>query len=609
MAELRGDPAHDSLEVQLTEPVVFLRASPTDEGGWSGALIRGVLTLTIANAVPISSIEVELEGHAATSWEDGEGPGRIQTSDEYTVYSASTVLFTLAPETLTRDDEELLDTRGQPSQNQDTPPGYTSTEGGGVTSIPVLSNDLLSSAGSGSGVDLTAAIDQPQESSPRSLPGVNEEKTTEGSCISTATPRSRRPEHHVLIARDPDRRGSSPSQFSFTTIAHVPDATRKRTRRSPLLPFLCGVSLSGSTSECDQLPSTAQERSRTPADAQTDSPSCCTTLESDSESREMFQRGVYNYPFDFTLPPSVPITTRTEDGSFTWRLHATVKQNSVGSPSTLFMTADREVEVVYYPFIDDIEETSETWNDPIQVQRVLDNEFACTFSFPTNAAPMGKMFPVKFEAASLSGLRVYALDVYVYLYEFAKYYDRSGALIRKNMSRTVLSTFGHSQHMPSDAPTSPRPWFMGTFPCLPGAMQGFHASSPTMNSEGGIEGNLKSNVRITHILEVLIRVGRENEGVATAKEDMRDFFIRKPFMLLSPLCTAKWTNLPRYVNPSSSHNQRSNRISLPFLPRLFRSKKSTPERTEVVSGCGELYERLVSGRESETGQAPPKYGD
>lgn len=606
MAELRGDPAHDSLEVQLTEPVVFLRASPTDEGGWSGALIRGVLTLTIANAVPISSIEVELEGHAATSWEDGEGPGRIETSDEYTVYSASTVLFTLAPEMLTRDDEELLNTMGQPSQNQDTPPSYTSTEGGGVTSILVLGNDLLSSAGR-SGADLPATIDQPQESSPRSLPQANEAKTTEGSCISTATPRSRSPEHHVPIARDHDRRGSSPSKFS-STITHVPDATRKHTKRCPLPPFLRGVSLSGSTSERDQLPSTAQESSQTPA-AQTNSPSRCTTLESNPDSREMFRRGVYNYPFYFTLPPNVPTTTRTEDGSFTWRLHATVKQNSVGSPSTLLMTADREVEVVCYPFDDDIEEILET-RDPIQLQRILDDEFACTFSFPTNAVPMGKRFPVKLEAVSLSRLRVYAFDVYVYLYEFAKYYDRSGALIGKNVSRTVVTTFGYSQHTPSDVPTfPPSPWYIRTSPCLPGAMQGFHASSPTMNSEGGIEGNLKSNVRITHILEVLIRVGRENEGVATAKEDMRDFFIHKPFMLLSPLCTAKWTNLPRYVNPSTSHNQRSNWISLPFLPRLFRSKKSTPKRTEVVSGCGELYERLMSGRESETGQAPPRYGD
>lgn len=78
---LQNDPIHDSLEVQVTEPAIFLRVSerqcrryyaPTVEGGpSSGALIRGVLTLTLANAVPISSIEVELEGRAATTWVEG----------------------------------------------------------------------------------------------------------------------------------------------------------------------------------------------------------------------------------------------------------------------------------------------------------------------------------------------------------------------------------------------------------------------------------------------------------------------------------------------------------------------------------------------------------
>ncbi|KAI6094625.1 hypothetical protein EDD16DRAFT_816512 [Pisolithus croceorrhizus] len=140
MAELRNDPAHDFLEVQVTEPAIFLRASPTDKEGWSGALIRGVLTLTLANAVPISSIQVELEGHAATTWKEGKGPGRIEKSDEYTVYSASTALFTLAPGASTPHDEDSpLDTRDQPSQNQETPPSYTTAEGGGVASVTVSS--------------------------------------------------------------------------------------------------------------------------------------------------------------------------------------------------------------------------------------------------------------------------------------------------------------------------------------------------------------------------------------------------------------------------------------------------------------------------------------
>ncbi|KAI6116004.1 hypothetical protein F5141DRAFT_1212607 [Pisolithus sp. B1] len=536
MAELRNDPAHDFLEVQVTEPAVFLRASPTDEGGWSAALIRGVLTLTLANAVPISSIQVELEGHAATTWKEGKGPGRIEKSEEYTVYSASTVLFTLAPGVLTPHNEDSpLDTRDQPSQNQETPPSYTTTEGGGVASVTVSSIDLLSSAESGppriqpdlssiARLNVAATIDQAQEASPRSLPEINEESTTERPYISTATSRNRSPEHNVPIVRDHDRGGRSPSKSSSTTIVHVFDAIRERARSLSC----CGVSLPGSTptdrSEPDRSPSTAQERSQSLAGANasqvtTDSPSCCTTLESNSESREIFQRGVYNYPFCFTLPANSPPTTRTEYGSFTWRLNATVKRSGGGSRSTLFMTADREVEVVYSPIDEEFLETPESWYDPIQVQRILDAEFACTFSFLRNVAPMGERFPVKLEALSLSRLRVYAFDVYVYLYEFARYYDRSGALVRKKLSRTVLSTFGYSQHTPSDVQTfPPSPWYIRTYPRLPGATQGFHASSPMMNSEDGMERNLKNNVRITHIMEVLIRVERGDEGLATGEE-------------------------------------------------------------------------------------------
>ncbi|KAI6111946.1 hypothetical protein EDD16DRAFT_1183026 [Pisolithus croceorrhizus] len=629
MAELRNDPAHDFLEVQVTEPAVFLRASPTDEGGWSGALIRGVLTLTLANAVPISSVEVKLGGYAETTWEEdaGEGPGRIERSEEYTVYSASTVLFSLAPGILTCNDENIpLDAGDQPYQNQETAPSYTVTERSGVACLTVSGNDLLPSAENGSGVqpnlsstarlDAAAAADQAQEARTGSLPEVAEENTTEEPHISTAISRSRSLERHVPIARDHDRRGGSPSESSVTAIAHVFDSIRDRARRSLLLLSHRGLSLPGSMpidrSDTDQLPNTAQERSQPLADTNasqitTDSPSCCTALKSNSGCREMFQRGVYNYPFCFTLPPNMPPTTRTEYGSFTWRLNAVVKRNSSGSRSTLFMAATRVVEVVYNPVDDESEETAETWKNSIQLQRILDAEFLCTFSFPRNFGPMGGKFPVQFDAMSLSMFRVFEVSVCVYLYEFTKYYDRLGNLVRKEKSRTMLTKFGCS---PILLPTFQRhPWLARIYPFLPDAMQGFHASTPTMNGEGGTGRNPKSNVRITHIVEVRIRVERKDQGVAAGREHLRDLFIREPIMMLSPLCTARWTALPKYPNLSSSHNQRSNWVSLPFLPRTFQEKKRTPERMGGVSGCGELYERLVSGHENETEQAPPKYGD
>ena len=67
----------NSLEIQLIEPVVFLRRSerrrrrddPLEVGYQSsGTPVRGVLALNLANEDQISSIEVELEGRATTTW-------------------------------------------------------------------------------------------------------------------------------------------------------------------------------------------------------------------------------------------------------------------------------------------------------------------------------------------------------------------------------------------------------------------------------------------------------------------------------------------------------------------------------------------------------------
>ena len=70
----RNEAPDDSLEIQLIEPAVFLRR-PQRQGrrhtpleGVSGAPVRGVLTLNLAKEDQISSIEIELEGRAATTW-------------------------------------------------------------------------------------------------------------------------------------------------------------------------------------------------------------------------------------------------------------------------------------------------------------------------------------------------------------------------------------------------------------------------------------------------------------------------------------------------------------------------------------------------------------
>lgn len=783
---LQNDPTHDSLEVQVTEPAIFLRVSerqcrrynaPTDEGGpLSGALIRGVLTLTLANAVPISSIEVELEGRAVTTWVEGAGRSRLERSEKYTLYSTSTVLFMAVPGILSHDNDarrassvaplsrdghrpsqrgwarhsinddddrstlsshgrikdsptnmlssrmrsasvdspgryrnwrnghrsnlhlrdNSLDTRGRRSQNQEPAPSYaladvgTTSRGGSVASPTALGNDLHSGAeseleaqpdlGSTARLDLTVAIHQTQASGPGSLPEINEENAMGESYVSTATSRNWSPERHVAVGADHDRRGRSPG-LSFTTIAHVLGAIKERTARSLSPLSHRGVSLSRSMltdhSERGRPPSTVKERSRSLAGADasevtTDSSSCGTTLEGNSESIVTFQRGTYNYPFYFTLPRNVPPTTKSAHGSFTWRLNATVKRNNSGSWPSLMMAACKEVEVVYSPVDDEFGEISET-SDDIQLQRTWNAQFEYKFSIPRNSFPLDETLSIQLEIRPLTGIKIYRIAVY--LDELVEYFTRSGVRVRtETITRATLLQLQHSplsyetnepilpftssdiqsfraspfyrlRQLSQDAEckealhyAGPGPWSVKCDLRLPGAMQGFHASTPKVNSEGGTERSLKSNVRIDHLLKVLIRVEKGDEGVATGKKRLYDVFMHVPIRMLSNLCTAEWTALPKYSspslrlmesNPSSSHNRntdcsqdrlsdpldkRSNRGresqgSLPFLPRSFPAENRSPARIDGASGYGELYERLVSGLESETGQAPPRYGE
>jgi hypothetical protein len=71
----------NSLNIRLTEPVVFLRGGPDATARHGNrvlpedrptGVVRGLLTLDLVKPTRISSIEVELVGKTSTSWPEGE---------------------------------------------------------------------------------------------------------------------------------------------------------------------------------------------------------------------------------------------------------------------------------------------------------------------------------------------------------------------------------------------------------------------------------------------------------------------------------------------------------------------------------------------------------
>ncbi|EMD33151.1 hypothetical protein CERSUDRAFT_160706 [Gelatoporia subvermispora B] len=92
-------PHKNSLEIRLTEPVVFLRAGDATgrprhmQPDAPPGLVRGLLTLRLVKPTRISSIEIELVGKASTAWPEGVGARRIEITEEHEVYSQSYVYF------------------------------------------------------------------------------------------------------------------------------------------------------------------------------------------------------------------------------------------------------------------------------------------------------------------------------------------------------------------------------------------------------------------------------------------------------------------------------------------------------------------------------------
>ena len=71
-ADLKGNPSKTGLSIKLTESAVFLRsASHASRANAQPSVVRGLLTLQLAKATKISSIELELYAKVASSWSEG----------------------------------------------------------------------------------------------------------------------------------------------------------------------------------------------------------------------------------------------------------------------------------------------------------------------------------------------------------------------------------------------------------------------------------------------------------------------------------------------------------------------------------------------------------
>ena len=147
--------------------------------------------------------------------------------------------------------------------------------------------------------------------------------------------------------------------------------------------------------------------------------------------------GTYNYPIFFTLPPDAPSTTKAEYGSFTWHLNAKVKRPGCALRSTRMMVAHKDVEVVFMPADDPLDEPSESATG-IHLQRVWDAQFQYRLDVFQRNSPLGGILPLRLAITPLKKIKVHQVAVYLEGKGFLLWKSPGVVLIPARRTRRVL---------------------------------------------------------------------------------------------------------------------------------------------------------------------------
>lgn len=177
----------------------------------------------------------------------------------------------------------------------------------------------------------------------------------------------------------------------------------------------------------------------------------------------------------------------------------------------------------------------------------------------------------------------------------------------------------------------PGPWSFHVDLDLPGTCRLIHFSCK----------NRRTNMSVSHVLKCVLRLERGEEDQTTDEKGRKkqfDIVVQTPVQILSCRCKPDWTLLPHYesssqdpdlwiaqcpclarralpprvpsepaanvqaaLEPSSSDSSSDHAARSPPLVR------PTPPNLDSLARINTLYDRLVSGQESESGEAPPAY--
>ncbi|KAF9553024.1 hypothetical protein CPC08DRAFT_698073 [Agrocybe pediades] len=376
-----------------------------------------------------------------------------------------------------------------------------------------------------------------------------------------------------------------------------------------------------------------------------------------------FKKGTYTYPISFNIPSNAPPTMHCDYGSVTWRLKAIVHRPGAFKPR---MATAREVTVITCPTEEDTEDT-----ENIIVERHWEQQLQYLISISGRSFYIGGTVPITLTLMPLAKAKIHRISVFIE--EKVEYYTnmrrvaRTDPLHRINLL-TVKSdskTLDPILPLESDCPDALRdsPLFALIDPAaddvelseIASSLMGpgpwsFHQDLKLPNSCDSLRftnKNRRSNIVVSHMLKVVLRVERGDDlhvDAKTGKRKLFDIVVQTPILILSCRCNPEWSSLPRYtevfddsttITPScpcqiarnkaraestgimatleratTRHSSDSSSASAaetsPINPNSMWSLRHIRQNESLIES-NDLYERLVSGRESESGEAPPAY--
>ncbi|KAF8229035.1 hypothetical protein L208DRAFT_1364283 [Tricholoma matsutake] len=369
-----------------------------------------------------------------------------------------------------------------------------------------------------------------------------------------------------------------------------------------------------------------------------------------------FKKGTYTYPISYAIPANSAPTLLCPHGSVTWRLRAIVHRPGAFTPK---FGATREVLVINGP--------AEGHNEDVEnivVERHWDQQLQYLISVSGRSFYIGGCLPIMFTFMPLAKVKIH--QIHVFIEERVDYCTQMKRIAHTDpLTRIELLTLKDTGKVPRpilplDSDDSdvfknsplcaltqpeddlsefaatylgPGPWTLTSNLQLPTSCRRMHMTNK----------NRKSSILITHLLKCVIRVERGDVHVdgKLGKRRLFDITAQIPIQILSCRCNPEWTSLPSYLEsfddgfsitprcpcelahgggnkvPGTTagvHTRPSNLESM--TTRQSHTSSSGCERSTATTTLPQndsmfnrsnQYERLISGQESEFGEAPPTY--